>query len=84
MRGLPGFQNGFKQVLYNTVQEEVNQGCRSSSETGPRTCTMDSIKNFDPDKYYEEQCSTFPTLMTTLAAVVTDKKSSDDGIKVLS
>ena len=82
MQGLPGFRKGFNQVLYQTVQEEVNQGCRSMSETGPRTCTMESIDNFQPDVYYENQCFTFPTLMTSLAAVVTDKKASDDGVKV--
>ena len=84
MRGLSGFQKSFNQVLYKTVQGEVKKGCRSMSETGPRTCTMESIDNFKPDDYYENQVFTFPTLMTSLAAVVTNKKSSKDGVKVVS
>ena len=82
MRGLPGFKKGFNQVLYKEVQVEVGHGCRSLSEARPSTCTMDSIDKFQPEEYYEKQVTTFPTLMTSLAAVVTKKKSCISGVKV--
>ena len=79
---MPGFDTAFNTLLYTKVQSEADEGCRGWNDPAPSTFRMEDVEKFDSAKFYKNLSTTFPTLMTSLAAVATKKPSMEDGVKV--
>ena len=79
---MPGFDNAFNSFLYKRIQKEADEGCRNWDDPAPRTFTLEDVEEFDSVKFYEKLSATFPTLLTSLAAVTTKKRNKDAGVQV--
>ena len=79
---MPGFDNAFNSFLYKRIQKEADEGCRNWDDPAPRTFTIEDVEEFDSVKFYEKLSATFPTLLTSLAAVTTKKRNKDAGVQV--
>ena len=80
---LPNFDLGHQHFLFNRVRREVTQGCRNFQEPFKKaTFGLEDLDRFEPNSYYEEQCSAFPLLTTALAAAVSSGKWKNGCVQV--
>ena len=83
MRRHTAFDKAFEQFLFQRVQKEADDGCSALSEPAPSTLVRQDIETYSTEEHYATYVSTFPTIMTTMAAVVSKDHFDDGAVQVL-
>ena len=82
MSALPKFDAAFQQFQFQRVQKEADAGCRLLSEPAPSSLKRQDIEDYSTEEHYDTYVSTFPTIMTTLAAVVSKDRFENGAVQM--
>ena len=80
---MPNFDKAYEQFLFQRVQKESDAGCQVLNEPAPSTLVRQDIEKYSTEEHYETLVSSFPTVMTTMAAVVSKDQFEAGAVQVL-
>ena len=80
---MPNFDKAYEQFLFQRVQKEADTGCQALSEPSPSTLDRQDIEKYSTEEHYQTLVSSFPTVMTTMAAVVSKDQFEKGAVQVL-
>ena len=82
LSAMPSFPAAYQKFHFKQVRKEADAGCRMLSEPAPSTLKRQDIEDYSTEEHYDTYVSTFPTLMTTMAAVVSKNRFDDDAVEM--